>query len=324
MSNLSIMTASLREFLTLARAERVTRAYAPPQHARVSAYFRAAESRLRAGRCITETVPAALLLREAVACYLLAAEIAHDEELSDEVLGPQDLAVAMPALAPDPARPVAHPTDDARVRAALTARDPLYFDRLSPEEAARARSALERAASMLRHRVEARSLANIRGTRWGRIATLVLIAGYVAVAAIGVVLRTPNVALHKPVIPSSVWYTPTAGQDIVDGQAGTSFGIHTQMEESPNVVIDLQDTFRIEQVKVRNRVDGWFDDCLPLVVELSVDGKSYTAIGRRDDHFDADPPWIVEAHREPARYVRVRVARKSYLALSEVEVLGKK
>jgi hypothetical protein len=324
MSNLSVITASLREFLTLGHAERVTRAYAPPQYVRVSACFRAGESRLRAGRCTTETVPAALLLREAVACYLLAGEIARNEELGEDTLGRQDLAAVMPALPPDPTRPVALPTDDARVRAALATRDTLYFDRLSPEDAARTRSALERAGSMLRHRVEARSLAGIRGTRWGRFAALVVIVGYLAVAAVGAALRVPNVALHKPVIPSSVWYTPTGGQDIVDGQVGTSFGIHTQMEESPNVVIDLQDTFRIEQVKVHNRVDGWFDDCLPLVVELSIDGKSFEPIGRRDDHFDADPPWVVEGHRQPARYVKVRVARKSYLALSEVEVLGKK
>jgi hypothetical protein len=96
------------------------------------------------------------------------------------------------------------------------------------------------------------------------------------------------------------------------------------MEESPNVVIDLLDTYRIQRVKVHNRLDGWYDDCLPLVVELSTDGKTYADLARRDDHFDSDPPWIVEAGGQPARYVRVRVARKSYLALSEVEVFGRK
>ncbi|MDP9001383.1 MAG: hypothetical protein M3O46_14875, partial [Myxococcota bacterium] len=65
-------------------------------------------------------------------------------------------------------------------------------------------------------------------------------------------------------------------------------------------------------------------DCLPLVVELSTDGKTYAELARRDDHFDSDPPWIVEAGGRRARYVRVRVARKSYLALSEVEVFGRK
>ena len=73
-----------------------------------------------------------------------------------------------------------------------------------------------------------------------------------------------------------------------------------------------------------NRVDGWFDDCLPLVVELSRDGVKWEEIGQREDHFGTDPPWIVNAGGRMATQVRLRVARKSYLALSEVEVFGKK
>ena len=81
--------------------------------------------------------------------------------------------------------------------------------------------------------------------------------------------------------------------------------------------------YRIDRVAVYNRVDGWFDDCLPLVVEFSTDGAKYSEVARRDQHFAADPPWSVDGKRELARYVRVRLARRGYLALSEVEVFGR-
>jgi hypothetical protein len=221
-------------------------------------------------------------------------------------------------------RPTATPTDDARVRAALSTLDPLYFDRLSPEDVARARWALERAARMLRRRVEARSLSNVRGTRWGRLAALGLLIAYGLVAWTRAAVMTPNIALGKPVRLSSNLNRSFDGHELVDGEIGTSYGIQTINEESPNVIIDLLDTYRIEKVDVYNRVDGWFDDCLPLVVEFSTNGASYSEIGRRDEHFDPDAPWVVAGHQRVARFVRLRVARRSYLALSEVEVFGHK
>ena len=74
---------------------------------------------------------------------------------------------------------------------------------------------------------------------------------------------------------------------------------------------------------MHNRVDGWFDDCLPLVVEVSRDGNKWDEVARRDRHFDANPPWVVEAGGRGARFVRLRVAHHGSLALSEVEVYGK-
>lgn len=317
------MTTRLLEFFSLTSAERAVRMYTPAQHERVRSYRDAADRRFLSARRITQSVPAALLLRDASACYLRAAATARGEGDGDAMTA-ADLVAAMPELAPDPARPRETPTDDARTRAALAATDPLYFDRLSPEDAARARMALDRTASMLRAHIEARSITSIRATRWGRALAVLVVSTYAAVLGIRAAVLPKNVALHKPVTPSSVAVTPSHGQSIVDGDLGFSYGIHTGPEESPNVVIDLIDTYRVENVKVHNRLDGWYDGCLPLVVELSTDGRHFKEIGRREEHFDADPPWVVQAHGEPARYVRVRILRRGALALSEVEVFGKK
>lgn len=317
MSLVSPLIDPIVEFFTLRRAERTVRAYVPAQSARVRRHVQAAERRLRAGRRVTDAAAAAVLLREAVLQYLVAMEVARD------AAAPEGATAPLPPLPPDPARPRADPSDDARVRAAIASRDPLYFDGLAEEGVERARWALDRAGAMLRRNVESRTLVAVRGTRWGRFAAVLVLVLWAAVAFARAKLLPKNIAFGKPVHPSSLAENPPSGQELVDGETGASFGVKTREEDSPNVVIDLQGIYWIDTIKVHNRVEGWFDDCLPLVVELSRDGTKWDEIARRDRHFDANPPWVVEGGGRGARYVRLRVARHGYLALSEVEVYGK-
>jgi hypothetical protein len=318
MSFVSPLLDPVVEFFTLRRAERTVRAYMPAQSARVRKHVQAAEKRLRAGRRVTEAVPAAMLLREGVLQYLIAMEAARD------AAAPEGAAAPLPPLPPDPARPEADPSDDVRARAAIASRDPLYFDGLSDEDVERARWALDRAGAMLRQRIESRTVVAVRGTRWGRFAAVVVLLVWGVVAFARARLLPKNIALGKPVHPSSLAENPPSGAELVDGETGASFGVKTREEDNPNVVIDLEGVYWIDTIKVHNRVEGWFDDCLPLVVELSRDGTKWDEIARRDRHFDANPPWVIEGGGRGARYVRLRVARPhAYLALSEVEVYGK-
>jgi hypothetical protein len=319
MSFVSPLIAPIAEFFTLRRAERTVHAYVPAQSARVRRHVEAAERRLRAGRRVTDATAAAVLLREAVLHYLIAMETARDAS------APEDAAAAasLPALPRDPARPRADPSDDARARAAIASRDPLYFDGLSHEDVERARWALDRAASMLRRSVESRTLVAVRGTRWGRLAAVTVLVVWGAVAFAKAKLLPKNIAYGKPVHPSSLAENPPSGRELVDGETGASYGVKTREEDNANVVIDLEGIYWVDTIKVHNRVDGWFDDSLPLVVEVSRDGNKWDEVARRDRHFDANPPWVVEAGGRGARFVRLRVARHASLALSEVEVYGK-
>lgn len=322
MLSVATVTAPMREFFTQRRAEQVVRAYTPAQRIRIDELTRAAQARLGAGRRTSHPVAACILLRDAVVRLQQALETARNPDADEDTLAIRELP--MPVLPAEPARPRADPSDDARVRAALASREPLYFDRLSAEDVERTRWALDRAATLLRRQVEPRSLEHVRATRWGRWAAVGVILTWALLALARAKLLPRDIALGKPVHPSSQKAQPPDGQSIVDGDTGTSFGVHTNTEDNPNVIIDLEAPYWLQTVKVYNRMDGWFDDCLPLVVEVSLDGKAYTEIGRRDTHFGASPPWVVDAGGRAGRYVRIRVARKSYLALSEVEVFGKK
>ncbi|MGH7293743.1 MAG: hypothetical protein ACRELB_02365, partial [Polyangiaceae bacterium] len=239
----------IREYFTLRRAESTVRAYAPAQHAHVAEHVEAARQRLSAGRRIAAAVPACVLLRESVTHMLRAAAAARASISSD---APLDLAAALPRLPPEGTRPVATPSDDERVRAALASGDPLYFDRLDPEDAERARWALDRAAAMVRGTVEARSVANLRGARWGRIAAVVLVVGYAAFAFARAHLVAPDIALGKPVHLSVRRPPPFDGRELTDGETGTTFTKSTAQDDEPSATIDLLGLYWIDKVKVYN------------------------------------------------------------------------
>jgi hypothetical protein len=330
--------ASIREFFTLRRAEETIRGYAPAQHERVRSHFQAGERRLFAARRLALNpaygVATVTLLREALVHYLLALHAADTAGYETEThVGASDLAAAMPEIPPNPAdigRILTGPTDDTRARDAVRSTDPLYFDSLAPEDLDCARWALDRAASTLRHRIEPRTLGRVRGVRWVRIAAAAIVTALALAAGIRKAVAPVDIALGKPVHPSSLRVNPPDGHELVDGDLGTTYGVHTNIEENANVVVDLVDTYRVTTVKVYNRMDGWFDDILPVVLEVSLDGTAYKEIARRDQHFGSDPPWIVDARSPaepkgvPARYLRLRVPRRGYISLSELEAFGKK
>jgi hypothetical protein len=210
------------------------------------------------------------------------------------------------------------------VRRALATSDPLYLDRLESSERARLGVALGRVAQVLLQRIEARSQVEIRMSRFGRIAAMAALV--LAAAWLGVRWRTApvNIASGKPVHASSRHADAPDGHEVVDGRPGFVFALHTDTEDSPHVDIDLLGDYSLDRIAVYNRSDGWWDDCLPLVVEVSRDGTTFSEIGRREEHFGFDVPWTVEASGRVARIVRLRVARRSYLALGRIEVFGKK
>lgn len=156
----------------------------------------------------------------------------------------------------------------------------------------------------------------MRALRWA--ASLAAIAAIV----VGVLLawrahkRGPNLALHKPTTASSLFsgYDTSAGA--VDGNT-SDLGVHTTQQDKPWIVIDLGDTKQIRQVVVYNRADCCKDRAIPLLVETSVDGRDYREVARQEAEFSK---WKAVFPPTEARYVRVKVGKKSFLHLNEIEV----
>ena len=75
-------------------------------------------------------------------------------------------------------------------------------------------------------------------------------------------------------------------------------------------------------MKVQGRGDGWYDQSIPLLLEVSDDDKAYREVARRTIPFSEDAPWNVALDGVKARFVRLRADHDGYLVLGEVSVYG--
>src|SRR5262249_42942668 len=138
-------------------------------------------------------------------------------------------------------------------------------------------------------------------------------------------LKPTNIALHAPITTSSVHpYSVALPTGLTDGVTTGAYGVHTNREEAPWVQIDLGSVYQIDKVKIYNRGHGWFDDGLPMTLLFSEDGKDLVQVDTRTKSFGQWLPWIFEAKKKRARYIRVNGAHGSFVALNEIEVFGKR
>ena len=103
----------------------------------------------------------------------------------------------------------------------------------------------------------------------------------------------------------------------MSGDAPIDGRFHTTEEDNPWVRLDLGAVQRVHAVRVENRTNCCRDRALPLAVELSIDAKTWTLVGYRRLLFDT---FTQQFPSRDARYVRLRVDRRSLLHLRKVSV----
>jgi len=97
------------------------------------------------------------------------------------------------------------------------------------------------------------------------------------------------------------------------------FFFHTAASDSsPWLAIDLQSLQTFSAVALENRRDCCFERALPLVIEVSDDGKRWREVARRDAAFDS---FQATFPATTARWVRVRLLRSDFLHLARIRVL---
>jgi hypothetical protein len=147
---------------------------------------------------------------------------------------------------------------------------------------------------------------------------LVLLFGLIFGAGMLVVrgVRGPDLAASKPWrASSSLFVCNPAAREC--GGAATAIFFHTREEQDPWVEIDLESVRRIGRVEVENRSDGGAERAVPLILEVSNDGKSYRKVAERTRPFST---WNAKFESTDARYVRLRSPRKTMLHLERVSV----
>lgn len=320
------LRGSAREFFFMERETRA--AVSATLRARLQPVVEAAAARWSVAYQLADppqAIAALTLYREAVELLLWGAALRFDGEPSADVgdtasvLATFRRAVEAGQLDRPP------PEVDASIDF-VRRRGLLAIDSETADARTRMKATLEAAIRWLRSRVEPRTMSEVHRARVLRAAAASLIAVALLVWSASHLLAAKNLALHRPVRASS--YAPESaaprdGSGLTNGDKEGSYGIHTSPEESPWVVIDLQRSYVIADVKIFNRGDGWFDEGLPLVLELSEDGEHFAEVSRRTESFSQSSPWTyVGSAGARARYVRVRAPHRGYIALSEIEVHG--
>jgi hypothetical protein len=131
------------------------------------------------------------------------------------------------------------------------------------------------------------------------------------------IFARPNLALHRPVtISSNEKAARVRTRALVDGDR-KNLGFHTMKGRQQWVVIDLEDVETITTINVYNRFDCCQERAVPLRLEVSTDGTTYTLVGRRKETFTV---WTTKLPPTPARFVRLTNESNNFFHLSEVEV----
>lgn len=181
----------------------------------------------------------------------------------------------------------------------------------------RAREAHQRALETLeRDTREERQLVRKRQLS---VVTVILIAAIIS-AITGRVLLGRNapvdLAAGKPFTLSSKWADCHPENNECGGYP-TRILFHTHTEQSPWFQLDLGAPTAFSSATIVNRQDMALPLAVPLIIEVSDDGKSFREIARRDDVFTT---WFATFPPQTARYVRLRVPRLSTLHLEAVRV----
>ena len=200
----------------------------------------------------------------------------------------------------------------------ILARDFLKDATLAPDRVREDCAALRAWAARRRASCEApeRQIRHLRGLVWMRAALLASGLAVVAGTAYAMWPVPPDLAAGRPWKTSSTLEACDPFRVSCAG-ARTRILFHTKEDESPWMDIDLGDALVVHRVEVTNRFDCCRDRALPLVVELSEDDQTWTEVARKEDSFLR---WAALFPAQRARFVRLRVARKSTLHLEAVSV----
>jgi hypothetical protein len=311
------------EPLLLERAARRAQGYSAAQRARIRALTEAARTRHRAAEELRreEVRGAALALeREACALAITAALVARCEH-EDSTALPAPAAWARLDSILDQLDDV--PEALSVARPLLSSPDLLAPERQSGDPAA-LRDAVARTFEWLAVHCEARTPRQIVAQRRLRIAAIALAALLAIVGALAWAGRPHNLARGKSVLVSSQRVNTPDPSHVVDGSRQGTYGVHTNQDHPPWVEIDLGASYRLDRAVIVNRGDGYLDEVLPLALQISEDDRTWYEAAVRHERFTQWDPWRVELGGRSARYVRVIKPEAGYIALSEIEIYGRR
>jgi hypothetical protein len=155
-----------------------------------------------------------------------------------------------------------------------------------------------------------------RGARTFGLLLLATATIWGTVAGVQRLTLQPDLAAGKPWRASSTLDTCRPQEHLCAG-AKTDMFFSTVEEKNPWFELDLGRRTRFSVVEVTNRSDCCPDRAVPLVVEVGNDRQKWHEVARRTETFAT---WKASFAPQEARYVRLRVPRRTHLHLEKVVV----
>lgn len=176
-----------------------------------------------------------------------------------------------------------------------------------------ARALLEARVALRQRRVERGWRETVGFVAPGLVAIVLCVAGYTLAQR---ALQPIDLAEGKPWTASSAWAfcTPRAGRC---GPLTSRILFHTKDDDSPWFRIDLGAPTTVSGATIINRTDDAPERAVPLLLEISDDDQVFREVARRDSEFSV---WRPSFPPVQARYVRLRVPRKTWLHLEAVKL----
>jgi hypothetical protein len=305
MSAVHAFFLGLREAFTLSSDSQRTAALDEDARSRRSRHLRAARARRSSARKLVSPIAAIVLLRDALRFAIAASDL---EE-------PIDVRAALATLAPRLPQ-----VDVDRVVEHFAPASPFALDDLPFADAEAVRAAYEDCLARAIGALDTRSPTAIRVLRISRLVAVAVLLLSLVLPYVRTHYMLHDVALGKVVTSSPLRGESPPADRVVDGKTRGTFDIATVDTDHAFVMIDLGDVYAVDRVRVFNRGDGWFDDILPVVLDVSEDGVHFDMLVRRDEHFDI---WTIPLGGRRVRFVRLMKPDRGYIALNEVEVFAR-
>jgi hypothetical protein len=281
--------------------------------------FALAEGILRPRSGLTEGTNAAtalLLLREALLFALLA--------LEPPASTPRSLHDLLSSLRTrDPFRANAEVWEPALagLERTLVAPEPTALaersDLRAEAEARRAEQLLGRLLAALPDPDAALARKRRRRLLYSLLASLLLLAVISGAPRFGASLLYGKDLTRHATFRTSSSYGGFSAADRTANNQPTEIFFHTAEDDSPWLEYDLGKARAVHRIEVRNRSDCCPERAVPLVLEVALDREHFREIARKTESF---AEWNLTFTRVQARYVRLRVARRSILHFERVAI----
>jgi F5/8 type C domain len=128
--------------------------------------------------------------------------------------------------------------------------------------------------------------------------------------------RATNLAVNAVVTTSSRARRSANPEGVVDGGIWL-VGFQTRKEDEPWVMLDLVTERLVSRVVVYNRMDCCFEHAAPLELEVSRNGRDFASVAQQLAPFGV---WDQKFAPTQARFIRLRLLRRDYFHLTEIEV----